>query len=144
MRRIATTVAATTIALASLTAVAPAALAGDSASGSPDLSGRWNSAILRMDGVGWSIRVTPSGDADSYDAVLRFHYQDGRTGMRTKATLTVAGTQATLRIVGGRTVAGSLGQDGSLFLPRCYEVLKFSTKANADETCLFQDLPRES
>ena len=144
MRRFTVTLAATAMALASLATIAPSAVAGDTST-SPDLSGRWNSAILRMDGVGWSMRLTPvAGSPASYDAILRFNYQDGRTGLRTRATVTVAGEKVTVRISDGRALKGSIGQDGSLFLPRCYEVLKFSTKADADETCLFQDLPRQS
>jgi hypothetical protein len=40
-----------------------------------------------------------------------------------------------------RFIKGSLGQDGSLFFPNCSKILKFATKANADEMCLFQELP---
>jgi hypothetical protein len=79
-----------------------------------------------------------------YDARLLFHYQDGTTGLRkTIGVVTDGGDVSLVYTAAGerRFIKGSLGQDGSLFFPKCYKILKLATKANADEMCLFQELP---
>lgn len=135
------------VVLALLTAIvtAPVAHAGDAPGRTPNLKGTWNSAALRMDGVGWSMKLTPAcTPPNCYDAVLLFNYQDGTTGLKKKLGVVTDGGSVSIVYTDGSTrryIKGTLGQDGSLFFPKCYTILKFATKANADETCLFQELP---
>lgn len=141
-----------TVAAAAVTAVTVAMAFTPTASAADDLSGFWKSASLRMDGVGYRMVVT-SADADpgnAYTVVLRFRYQDGRLGPRIRAGMVADGNKLSLLLnaKGGLADAndpnimkGTLGQDGSMFFPTCYQQLKFVTKKTADEGCLFQERP---
>ena len=146
MRRILSAVAATAVLATAAVGLAPAA------SAAPDLAGAWKSASLKMDGVGYRMTVK-AADADpgnAYTVVLRFRYQDGKTGPRIKAGMVAAGSKVSMLLDGKGGLAdannpnimkGTIGQDGSLFFPTCYKQLKFVTKKNADEGCLFQEMP---
>lgn len=146
MRRTLSAVAAAALVVTAAIGFAPASTAAD------DLSGRWKSASLKMDGVGYRM-IVASADADpgnAYFVVLRFRYQDGKLGPRIKAGMTAEGDSVSLLLNGKGGLAdpnnpnimkGTIGQDGSLFFPTCYEQLKFVTKKNADEGCLFQEMP---
>ena len=126
-----------------ITAVA-LALAGPAAAanvGGPDVSGRWNSASLRSDDVGYWLKVGPAATPGTYPTLARMRFQDGRSGPVIRGTLTVDGQDLRLRLPRG-TVRGSLGQDGSMYFPRCARVLAHVAAAEADQMCLFQDLPR--
>lgn len=126
-------------------------LATASPASASDLSGRWRSAALKMDGVGYSMSVAAADSpANAYTVVLRFHYQDGKLGPRVKAGLTTNGRRLFLLLNGKGALAdannpnimkGTLGQDGSMFFPTCYRQLTFVTKKTADADCLFQQLP---
>jgi hypothetical protein len=116
--------------------VAPAAHAADRAK-SP-LQGAWASASLRQDGVGYAMRLTPTATVGQYKALLRMTFQDGKRGKPVRGVVSVDGTAATLRVIGNGTVLGSLGQDGSLFFPRCNRVLADVVPSAADTMCLFQ------
>ena len=140
------TIAIALIAVSSLgLAVAPAA------SAAPDLAGRWKSASLKMDGVGYKMTVVAADSpANAYDVVLRFRYQDGTSGPRIKAGMiqnsrtlymVLNGKGSLMDVNGPNVMKGTLGMDGSMFFPTCYTQLKFVTKKNADEGCLFQEMP---
>ena len=149
--RINVTVAATILAAAfALTAPSAAHAAGSGAIGSadaaaPSLAGKWNSASLRMDGVGYSLAITPfeagSTRPNAYQGVVRFHFQDGRLGKRMPVQLTQRGSKLTMAMPGKPTVSGTLGQDGSITFAGCQAQLKWATRANADSMCWFQELP---
>ena len=132
-------------ATAAALALAPAAAAAPD-----DLAGRWNSAALRMDDVGYSLKLPPSegGTADAYDGVLRFHFQDGTTGRRIKVGVTAEGSTVSLVMPGGslatgaKTLTGTIGQDGSIYFKNCQTQLPYVTRKTAPEMCLFQELPR--
>lgn len=145
MRRL-LTVAAAAVTVTVAVASTPAAMA------SGDLSGFWKSASLKMDGVGYRM-IVKSADADpgnAYTVVLRFRYQDGKLGPRIRAGMVADGNTLSLLLDGKGGLAdannpnimkGTLGQDGSMFFPTCYQQLKFVTKKMADEGCLFQERP---
>lgn len=140
MRRTSSLLAALAL-LSGLLVVTPTTAAAGDLSG-PDLAGRWNSASLRMDDVGYTIKVRTTGTPELYDASVRMIFQDGRRGARLDGGLRLDGSRATLRLDGRGTMRGTLGQDGSLFFPTCYRSLTFATRADADSMCLFQELPR--
>jgi hypothetical protein len=144
MSRLPAVVASAACLLAVGIVAAPGTLAGD-VGPTGDLSGRWQTAALKMDGVGYTMTLLPTGRDGSYDARLRFSYQDGRRGSLIRARVTNAGSAARMTVTGDSgaavTLKGSLGMDGSLYFPTCYRVLPFATKANADESCLFQEMP---
>jgi hypothetical protein len=144
MRRVTALLASTACAAALVVAASPPSNAGD-VGPTDDLSGRWQSAALKMDGVGWSLTLRPAPVAAGYTAVFQFQDQDGNPGARVRARITAEGDRLALIWIGEtgkRTVLrGSLGMDGSIFLPTCYRLFSFTTKANADETCLFQEMP---
>jgi hypothetical protein len=121
--------------------VAPAADVGPTG----DLSGRWQSASLKMDGVGWAMTLRQATVGSAYAAVFQFRDQDGGPGPRVRARITVDGARVSLIWIGEtgqRTVLkGSLGMDGSIFLPTCYRLFSFTSKSTADEACLFQEMP---
>lgn len=127
------------------------ALGMSTAASAADLSGRWKSASLKMDGVGYKMTVAAADSpANAYDVVLRFRYQDGRTGPRIKAGMISNGKTLYLVLNGKGSfedmsnpniMKGSLGNDGSMFFPTCYQQLTFITKKNADSGCLFQEMP---
>jgi hypothetical protein len=144
------------LATVALSAVALSLGLAASASASDDLAGRWKSASLRdFGGPGYVMRVT-SADADpgnAYSAVLRFRYQDGRIGPRVRAGLLQNDSEVWMVLNGKGGFAnasnpnimkGTIGNDGSMFFPTCYKQLKFATKKNADEMCLFQESPTGS
>lgn len=140
------------VAAAALTAATVAVAFTPTATAAGDLSGFWKSASLKMDGAGYRMIVT-SADADpgnAYTVVLRFRYEDGKLGPRIKAGLVSDGDNLSLLINGKGGLAdannpnimkGTLGQDGSMFFPTCYQQLKFVTKKMADAGCLFQERP---
>jgi hypothetical protein len=110
-----------------------------------DLSGRWQSASLKMDGLGWALTIRPTVGRSGYAAVFQFRDQDGRPGARVRARITADGSRVVLvwnGEPGQRTVLkGTLGMDGSLFFPTCYRLFTLTSKSMADENCLFQELP---
>lgn len=108
----------------------------------PDLAGRWNSASLRADGVGYFMRLATTATPGRYAAVVRMVYQDGHRGPRTAGRVVLDGTTALLHVAGEGTVPGSLGQDGSLYFPRCHRVLDEAEPSQRATMCLFQELPR--
>ena len=149
MRKLATTVIALIAVSGLILTTAPAA------SAAPDLAGKWKSAALKMDGVGYKMTVVAedSDPANAYDVVLRFRYQDGTTGPRIKAGMiqdgrtlymVLNGKGDLMDVNGPNVMKGSLGQDGSMFFPTCYTQLKFVTKKTADEGCLFQEIPSQT
>lgn len=143
MRRIASLTALASCLCLAAVAVAPAASAGDSST-TPALQGRWRSAALKMDGAGYAMTLVASSTANTYDARLRFHYEDGKRGSLARAVVEAHGSTATLSFTGGSgetvTLPGTIGADGSLFFPTCYTVLPLLTKAEAPAECLFQEL----
>jgi hypothetical protein len=150
MRLIATvaaTILATGFALAAPVAAhaAGSGRVGGVAAATPSLTGTWNSASLRMDGIGYSLAVTPfeagSARPHAYQGVVRFHFQDGRLGKRISVQLTQHGSKITMAMPGKPAVSGTLGQDGSITFAGCQAQLKWATKSNADSMCLFQELP---
>lgn len=108
----------------------------------PNLAGRWDSASLRMDDVGYSMRLAATSTAGRYSAIVRMTYQDGRRGPRLAGWVTVDGSRARLHVAGEGTVRGTLGQDGSLYFPRCHRVLDEAERAQRDTMCLFQEFTR--
>jgi hypothetical protein len=146
MRRVLTVMAATLSVAGLVLGIAPAASAAD------DLAGSWNAASRRDGGPGYSMKVT-AADADpgnAYSAVLRFHFQDGKTGKRVKAGLLQNGSKVWMVLNGKGGFAdstnpnimkGSIGQDGSMYFPTCYKQLAYVTKKMAPEMCLFQEFP---
>ncbi|MDI1289070.1 MAG: hypothetical protein PSX37_03845 [bacterium] len=111
-----------------------------------DLAGHWNSASLRQDGVGYSLSLTAtSSPATAYNGVLVMHFQDGRLGKRTKVGLVEKGDKVTLVMPGGslasgrKTLAGTIGQDGSLFFKNCQKEFTYVTKATAPQMCMFEE-----
>lgn len=144
-----TAVSAVTVAVLGLggaIALAPSASAAD------DISGSWNAVSRKGGDPGYSMKIT-AADADpgnAYSGVLRFHYQDGKVGPKIKAGLLTNGSKVWLLLNGQGGFAdasnpnimkGTIGQDGSLYFPTCYKKLKFVTKKNAPESCLFQEFP---
>ena len=121
------------------------------AASAADLSGRWKSASLKMDGVGYKMTVAAADSpANAYNVVLRFRYEDGTRGPRIKARmidnggtlyLLLDGQGSIENLINPNIMRGSLGNDGSMFFPTCYQQLKFITKKNADAGCLFQEMP---
>jgi hypothetical protein len=140
MRRPLSLLAALACAAAGLVIAPPVAQAGDTSA--PDLAGRWNSASLRMDNVGYTMKVTATGTPELYDARLRMIFQDGRRARPIDATIRMNGSRVILRVVGGDAMRGTLGMDGSLYFPTCYRGLKYVTRSSADSMCLFQEFPR--
>lgn len=134
-----------------LLAAAGLVLGTSSTASAADLSGRWKSASLKMDGVGYKMTVAAADSpANAYSVVLRFRYEDGTTGPRIKAGM-VSNGDTLYMVLNGKggledmsnpnIMKGSLGNDGSMFFPTCYKQLKFITKKNADSGCLFQEMP---
>lgn len=116
-----------------------------------DLAGHWNSASLRINGMGYSLSLTDASDpAGAYDGVLLFHFEDGRLGPKTEVGVVLDGSKVTLVMPGGslasgtKTLTGTLGQDGSIFFPKCYKQFSWATKSYADKMCWFQELPLPS
>ena len=141
-----------TILAASFAVAAPATaraaesgVAGSAAAAAPSIVGTWNSASLRMNGVGYSLAITSfeagSARPRAYQGFVRFHFQDGRLGKRLTVQLTQHGSKVTMAMPGKPTVSGTLGQDGNITFAGCQAQLKWATKANADAMCLFQELP---
>jgi hypothetical protein len=113
-----------------------------------DLSGRWNSAALRQNQVGYSLTLAAANSpANTYSGVLRMHFQDGTLGKRTKVGVAKKGSKVTMVLPGGsvangtKVLQGSIGQDGSLFFPNCQTQLAYVTKKTAGTMCLFQQFP---
>jgi hypothetical protein len=144
MSRVTALLATAACAAALTLTAAPASHAGD-VGPTDDLSGRWQSASLKMDGVGWALTLRPAVVGSGYAAVFQFRDQDGNPGARVRARITADGDRVALiwtGETGQRTVLkGSLGMDGSIFLPTCYRLFSFTTKSTADEACLFQEMP---
>ena len=122
-----------------------------SANPTGDLAGHWNSASLRINGMGYSLSLTDASDpAGAYDGVLLFHFEDGRLGPKTKVGVVLDGSKVTLVMPGGslasgtKTLTGTLGQDGSIFFPKCYKQFSWAAKSYADKMCWFQELPLPS
>ena len=147
MRRALAVVASALLATGMTVAQSPLATAAPS----DDLSGAWNSAALRAGDPGYSMKViSQSTPPAAYTVVLRFHYQDGRLGPRIKAGMASNGRKATLLLAGKGAMAdqgnphlmqGTVGQDGSLYFPTCYKELRFISKKQAPQACLFQQFP---
>jgi len=138
MRRPLIALAATALAALSLT-TAPPATAGDSGP-TGDLAVQWESASLKMDGVGYRLVLRSAGGGE-YTGYLRFSFQDGRQGKRLTVRVSDRGTRVVLTRANGDRLTGTIGQDGSIFLPKCYTSLKYAEKAMADSSCLFQEEP---
>jgi hypothetical protein len=151
VRRLVAMGAAVVMAAGLGTMTAPAARAGDVAS-SPNLSGRWDSAAVKMGDVGWTMRLRPVADKPNVYVATFTSRKDG-TATVTEGPMRLVVRGERVRLVwrgvpdeapapGQRTVVrGTIGQDGSIFLPRCYTVLTLVVKATADEGCLFQERP---
>lgn len=143
MRRVRTALMALCCACALALGLAPAASAGDTGAGGDELSGRWKSAALKMDGVGWSMVLSTEGVPYVYEVAMRFNDQDGKRGVWRYGTLRHKGTHVSLRLEDESSpLRGTVGMDGSIFLPTCYTQLAFAPKKMADESCLFQEMPR--
>jgi hypothetical protein len=144
MRRAIALIASAACASALALAVAPASRAGD-VGPTGDLSGRWQSATLKMDGLGWALTLRPAAVGSGYSAVFQFRDQDGSPGARVRARVTADGSRVVLvwkGEPGQRTVLrGTLGMDGSLYFPTCYRLFTLTSKQMADENCLFQEMP---
>lgn len=144
MRRAIALSASAACAIGLALSTAPTALAGD-VGPTDDLTGRWQSASLKMDGLGWALTLRPAAGGSGYAAVFQFRDQDGSPGARVRARITADGTRAVLvwnGEPGQRTVLkGTLGMDGSLFFPTCYRLFTLTSKSMADENCLFQEMP---
>jgi hypothetical protein len=149
-RRAPVAISALAIAASSLIALPPAT-AGDMVGAIPDLSGRWNSASLRQDHVGYSMRLTTQcSPATCYDAVLQMTFQDGTKGPKLKAGVTIDGGRAYLllqekgSLAGGSpdTMVGMIGMDGSLYFPTCYKQLSYVAKSDRAMMCSFQEFAR--
>ena len=140
MRRALAVISALICAAGLLVSLPTAAHAGDVSA--PDLAGRWNSASLRMDNVGYTMKLTAVSGPSNYRASLRMIFQDGRRGRLLDGTLRLNGSRVTLTVDGGNAMRGTMGMDGSLIFPTCYRELRFATRANADSMCLFQEFPR--
>ena len=113
-----------------------------------DLAGHWTSSSLRTDGVGYTLSLTAtSSPTSTYAGVLVFHFQDGRLGKRIRVGLAQEGNDLTMVMPGGslasgsKTLSGSVGQDGSIYVKNCQRQLAYVTKATAPEMCLFQEFP---
>lgn len=134
-------------------ASAPTVHAGDVASPG-DLSGRWSSVTLSQTGAGWRLTLRPvPGQSNAYVARFgsNFGSADADFVQGPRMRLTVRGTKVILAWRGVPDAApapgqltivrGTIGQDGSIFLPRCYEVVSPMDPKDADEGCLFQQQP---
>ena len=151
IRRLAVNVGAAALSAGLVLSVTPAVQAGDVAS-SPDLSGRWLSVLAKSD-EGWIMTLRPvAGQSNVYVAKFTGRFGEGSEPVPGPTMrLSVRGTNVRLAWRGvpneapapGQLtiVRGTIGQDGSIFLPRCYEVLTDVTKQIADEGCLFQERP---
>ncbi len=111
-----------------------------------NLAGHWNSASLRQDGLGYSLSLVATSSPDNaYNGVLVMHFQDGRLGKRIKVGLVEKGDKVTLVMPGGslaserKTLAGTIGQDGSLFFNNCQKEFAYVTKATAPQMCMFEE-----
>jgi len=144
MRRLTAVGASSACILALAITTAPGVAAGDTGS-TGDLAGRWKTAALKTDGVGYSMTLLPSGQDRSYNARLRFSYQDGRRGSLIRATVSGTGSTARMVFTGDSgettTLKGSIGMDGSIYFPACYRVLPLITRSEAPTSCLFQEMP---
>ena len=135
--------------VSSLLATGAVAVSSPALAAPADLSGRWNSAALRMDGVGYSLRLTAadSDPVNAYTGVLRFHFQDGTLGRRIRVGVVVDGSEVTMVLPGGslasgsRTLTAELAQDGSMTFTGCQKRLAHVTRRTAPEMCMFQQLP---
>lgn len=118
---------------ACLLVTAPAAYAGDTDQGSADLSGRWRSVALRTTDIGYVMTLRRTSDAPgTYSA--RIAWVDGSSDpdrVGGTSTIRLRGADAVWTWAGepGQTLRmrGTLGQDGSLFFPRCYRLLEFAS-----------------
>lgn len=146
MRKLTALLGAALIAASSL-ALAPVAHAGDIASSNADLAGRWRSAALKMNGLGYGMTVRHmSGMAsNTYRARVAFlgaaAVPDTVGGTN---TITVYGRDLVWTWTGGSKsmrLHGTLGMDGSMYFPTCYKLLIYASKASRAEDCLFQEMP---
>ena len=134
--------------LLTTSALAGALILGSQAAAHADtnLAGHWSAASLRQNGVGYGLSLVAAASPDNaYNGVLVMHFQDGRLGKRIKIGLVEKGDKVTLVMPGGsfasgrKTLAGTIGQDGSLFFKNCQTELPYVTKATAPSMCMFEE-----
>ncbi len=140
-------VAATVGAAVAALAFAPLSLAA-SPRDTLDLSGTWKSASVVIDSGApyYSLTLTPAcKPASCYNGVLQFHYTDGKVGKPIKVGVAQDANPTTFSMVfpGGalidnqKVIRGTVGNDGSISLSRCWTYMKQASKATADTLCDF-------
>lgn len=151
MRKVTAGVAATILAAAVLAPVP--AIAGDNSTTWEPLAGEWQSQSLKQHGVGYSLGLAatsgqPFANYVKYGGFFQFQFQDGRRGREIPVWMFQA-RDNTLYVVfsggsfssGRKVIKGSVEQDGSIWLPTCYNRLFWAQKSTADMDCSFAEEP---
>lgn len=127
--------AAGLVASALAVSIAPVATAA------PKVGGSYQSYALKTDGVGYMLTLD-AGNKGVFKGNVQFHYQNGTMAAPIPVVVTQTKAKVRMKIDGKATIVGTVGEaDASLDFPKCYQQLKFASKSNADETCLFQPVP---
>lgn len=138
--------------------LAPGAAAAPAApqTKAPDLVGKWKTLSLTQNRIGYEMNLTAAGTAgDAYQGRLQFRHRDGRRTTSVNVGLAVGKAskesfRVTIVMPGGAlatgkgTIAGRLSRtDGSMYFPKCSDVLPFAMDGEEDTDCLFREMPNE-
>ncbi len=120
----------------------------------PDLAGQWKTLSLTQNRIGYEMNLTAAGTAgNAYQGTLQFRHRDGRSTKSIRVGLAVGKASkgsflVTIAMPGGAlatgkgTIAGRLSRtDGSMYFPKCSEVLPFAMNGEEDTDCLFREMP---
>ena len=136
--------------------LAPGAAAAPTApqTTSPDLVGQWKTLSLTQNRIGYEMNLTAAGTAgNAYRGTLQFRHRDGRKSKSVNVGLAVGivskgSLRVTIVMPGGAlatgkgTISGRLSQtDGSMYFPKCSEILRFAMDGEEDTDCLFREMP---
>ena len=113
-----------------------------------DISGTWKSAsgVINPGAPYYTLTLKPAcKPASCYQGTLVFHNQDGTTNKPIKVDVAQDSNPTSFAMVfpGGalidhrKVVHGTVNNDGSLSISRCWTQMKQATKATADTLCEF-------
>lgn len=120
----------------------------------PNLGGEWKTVSLTQNRIGYEMNLQGAGAGNNaYEGTLQFRHRDGRKTKSVKVGLAVgaqfkASYRVTIVMPGGAlatgkgTINGRLSKtDGSMYFPKCSQILPLAMKGEEDTDCLFQEMP---
>lgn len=120
----------------------------------PNLAGEWKTDSLTQNRIGYQMNLKGAGAGNTaYQGTLQFRHRDGRTTKKVNVGLAVGreskGTyRVTIVMPGGAlatgkgTIAGRLSlTDGSMYFPKCSQLLPLAMKGEEDTDCWFREMP---